>query len=333
MHFDPTFDAPTRPAQALQTGLRNEAEMADELARFAHGAHGAFSPSTERALRSDLGIYAKWCAAHGERALPSRAEAVAAFVDEMAAHRAPATVRRYVTSIAVAHRAIGCAETLKSPVVGLALKRMDRRKGRRQGQAKGLTWRLRKRLLDATGERLIDARNRALLAVAYDAMLRRAELVSLQLSDFMEEMKGDGTLLVCRSKTDPEGRGETLYLAPDTVALVRAWVERAGIEEGRLFRSVAKGGRLGKRLDASQVPRIFKAMAARAGLPAEVVVGLSGHSARVGAAQDMVAAGIELPAILQAGRWKSTEMVRRYGERLLARRSAAAELARLQRRA
>ena len=44
----------------------------------------------------------------------------------------------------------------------------------------------------------------------------------------------------------------------------------------------------------------------------------------------MVAAGIELPAILHAGRWKSTAMVNRYGERLLARRSGAAQLARRQ---
>ena len=64
-----------------------------------------------------------------------------------------------------------------------------------------------------------------------------------------------------------------------------------------------------------------------------MVAGLSGHSARVGAAQDMVAAGIELPAILHAGRWKSTAMVNRYGERLLARRSGAAQLARMQKRA
>ena len=73
-------------------------------------------------------------------------------------------------------------------------------------------------------------------------------------------------------------------------------------------------------------------MARRADLTAAVVQGLSGHSARVGAAQDMIAAGIELPAILQAGRWKSTAMVNRYGERLLARRSGTAQLAKLQRR-
>ena len=214
----------------------------------------------------------------------------------------------------------------------LSLQRMHRQKGRRQGQAHGLTSPLRQLLLEAAGDRLIDDRNRALLAVAYDAMLRRAELTSLQVTDLLEEMQGHATLLVRRSKTDVEGCGEILYLARDTVRLVRAWLDRGVISEGRLFRSVGKSGRVGERIDPSQVPRIFKAMAREAGLPATVVQGLSGHSARVGAAQDMIAAGIELPAILQAGRWKSTAMVNRYGERLLARRSGTAQLTRLQHR-
>ena len=187
-------------------------------------------------------------------------------------------------------------------------------------------------MLEAAGNRPIDLRDRTLLAVAYDTMLRRSELVSLQVCDLVEEMQGDATLLVRRSKTDGEARGDIVYLAPDTVDLVRAWLERARIDDGRLFRSVARGGGIGERLDPSQVPRIFKAMARRAGLPAELIAGLSGHSTRVGATQDMIAAGIELPAILQAGRWKSPAMVNRYGERLLARRSGAAQLARLQQR-
>ena len=79
-----------------------------------------------------------------------------------------------------------------------------------------------------------------------------------------------------------------------------------GSGTGGWFRSFGKGGRIGERLHPCQVPRIFKAMAREADLPEAVAGGLSGHSARVGAAQDMVAAGIELPAILHAGRWKST---------------------------
>ena len=46
----------------------------------------------------------------------------------------------------------------------------------------------------------------------------------------------------------------------------------------------------------------------------------------------MVARGIALPTILQARRWKSTAMVSRYGERVLAKRNDTAQLARVQRR-
>ena len=68
--------------------------MEQELGRCFRAARGAFSHNTERALRSDLGIYATWCDEHGERALPARAETVAAFVDAMAESRTSATVRR-----------------------------------------------------------------------------------------------------------------------------------------------------------------------------------------------------------------------------------------------
>ena len=291
----------------------------------------ALCANTERAMRSDLAIYAAWCDARALAALPARAETIAAFVDEMAKLKAPATVRRYVASIAAAHRAVGSRTPAASEAVRRALARMHRRKGRRQTQAKGLTWALRERLMAAAGEGLIDARNRALLAVAYDTLLRRGELVALQVSDIVEELDGCATVLVRRSKADPEGRGAAVYLARDSVALVRAWLARSGVSQGPVFRSLSRGT-LGERLPASQVARIFKAMAERAGLPGEVVGRISGHSTRVGAAQDMVAGGIGMAAILHAGRWKTPAMVNRYGERLLARRSGAAQLARLQHR-
>jgi len=113
---------------------------------------------------------------------------------------------------------------------------------------------------------------------------------------------------------------------------VRAWLDVSGIASGPLFRSLRKDGTVGGKLDPSQVPRIYKGMAARAGLRAGLVRRISGHSPRVGAAQDMIASGIGIPAIMQAGRWKSARMVQRYGERLLARRGASAQLARLQKR-
>ena len=289
------------------------------------------SANTARAVRSDLAIYSAWCTEHGVPALPASADTIAAFVDAMARGRAPATVRRYVASIAAAHRVMGLAKTTRSEPVRRALRRMHQRKGRRQSQAKGLTWALRERLLTAAGDALIDVRNRALLAVAYDTLLRRAELVALQVADIVKEIDGAATVLVRRSKADPEGEGEMAYLARDSMALVREWLERSAVSDGKVFRSLSRGV-VGEGLDACHVARIFKRMARAADLPAQVVERISGHSTRVGATQDMVAGGIATAAIQHAGRWKTTAMVNRYGERLLARRSGAAQLARLQQR-
>ncbi|WP_419166667.1 site-specific integrase [Candidatus Palauibacter sp.] len=309
--------------------------MGERLAEVLEAADdGYLSGNTVRALRADLERFAAWCAERGLSPLPARAATVVAYVEAMESVRAPATVRRYVSSIAAVHKAAGKRSPAEHATVRRALSRMRRRKGSRQEQVEGLTWALRRRLIEVVGagERLIDIRNRAILAVAYDAMLRRSELVALQVVDVTMDRGGSASLLVRRAKTDPEGGGAVLYLHRDSVRMLKEWLGASGIGEGPLFRSMRKDGSVGGALHGSQVPRIYKAMAERAGLPAKVVRRLSGHSPRVGAAQDMIASGIGIAAIMQAGRWRSPRMVQRYGERLLAKRNGAAQLARLQKR-
>ena len=267
-------------------------------------ADGSLSANTVRALRADLGRFAAWCAERGLRALPAAAATVAAYVEAMEGDRAPATVRRYVTSIASAHKAAGEQSPLEYVEVQRALRRMQRRKGSRQRQAKGITLELRERLVEAAGDRLIDIRNRAILAVAYDAMLRRSEVVALEVVDVTMDRGGSASLLVRRAKTDPEGGGAVLYLHRDSVRLLKEWLEASEVAAGPLFRAVRKDGAVGGGLAAGQVPRIYRGMAERAGLPAKVVRRLSGHSPRVGAAQDMIASGIGIAATA-SGCWPS----------------------------
>lgn len=73
---------------------------------------------------------------------------------------------------------------------------------------------------------------------------------------------------------------------------------------------------------AEYVSRRIKRAAKNAGLGA----GFSGHSCRVGMAQDLSAAGFDLIQIMQAGRWKSPRIVARYVENLEIRRGAVANL-------
>lgn len=308
-------------------------ELAHALEEHARHARGAYAANTERALRADIVAFSAWCSGAGLAHLPAAPDTVVAFVDAMADAKTTATIRRYVSSIATLHRAARLPSPTETQQVKLALKRLHRAKGRAQTQAAPLNRGLVERMLTLPTPKLRDLRNRALLAVAYDTLARRSELVELLREDLETGPDGGGTIAVRRSKTDQEGAGAVCYLAPDTVRVLRAWTDAAGITEGPLFRSVGKTGRVGGTLDRGDVARVFKAMARAAGVPVEEAARISGHSSRVGAAQDMVRHGVDLPAVMQAGRWRSPEMVGRYTRRLDARRGGAAKLAERQGRA
>ena len=53
--------------------------------------------------------------------------------------------------------------------------------------------------------------------------------------------------------------------------------------------------------------------------------GFTGHSCRVGMAQDLASTGTELPALMTAGRWKNSNMPARYTERQATGRGAVAK--------
>ncbi len=351
-------DAPTPPvppASALASvaeALYLSPAVAERLAATAQRVAGARAANTLRALRSDLARWTRWCRAARRLPLPARPGDVAAFVDAHARApdlRAPATLRRYVASVAALHRAAGVTDPTKAEEVRLALTAAARAWGAarraagqatRPRQAAGLTERAVAHILASFGPagpvRLIDRRDVALLLVARDLLARRSELVALHVEDVRPAggpggpEGGGATVAIRRSKTDQLGEGATAYVGPEAYAALRAWLDAAGLTSGPVFRAVSAHGRLGRdALHAQKVPAVLKKLAARAapqlrrlGLDPAAV---SGHSCRVGMAQDLVGAGLELPAVMQAGRWKTPAMVARYAERLLAERGAVAQ--------
>ena len=73
-------------------------------------------------------------------------------------------------------------------------------------------------------------------------------------------------------------------------------------------------------LSARQISRRIKAATKMTGLGE----GFSGHSPRVGMAQDLSAAGAELPELMTAGRWDSPTMPAKYTEAHAVGRGAVA---------
>jgi hypothetical protein len=186
-------------------------------------AQEAYSTNTIRALRADWEIFSAYCHRYRAPVLPAAAKTVRDFVFECAGFRKkPATIRRYVATIGLAHRAAGVADPVVAETVKLALKEMGRTVPARQSQARGLVW--------------------------------------SEIAQFLE-------------------------------------------------------------------------FEVRIGLPKAEWERISGHSCRVGAAQDMLALNIDMASVMQAGRWKDTRIPMRYGEKILASRGAMARAARSQGRA
>jgi integrase len=213
-------------------------------------------------------------------------------------------------------------DSTKAEKVRLRLKAAAKALGTRAKQAAPIGKNVVQRILATTGKSLADQRDLALVLTMRDLLARRSEVVALEVSDIDAAEDGSAVALIRRSKSDQTGQGEKRWLSYRTLSALQRWLTAAGTDEGPLFRSIKKGGRVLGALGAGDVPWILKKMADRAGVDATRI---NGHSCRVGMAQDFASAGAELPAVMQAGRWKSPTMPARYADKLESKRGAVAK--------
>jgi site-specific recombinase XerD len=205
-------------------------------------------------------------------------------------------------------------------LVRLALKGIARNRGTDQKQAAGLTERDTMTIRARMGDSVKDVRDLALVLAGRDLLGRASELVSLTVADITAT--DDGALVKLR-RTKTSTDSATYYMGKDAAQAVASWLTRASITQGPVFQSLTKGGRAtGRAIDTRDVRRILKAVAVTARL--QHGASISGHSLRVGMAQDLVAANVDVASVMQAGGWATSRMVARYTQHLSASRGAVA---------
>lgn len=272
---------------------------------------GAYAERTLRGYRNDIELFRAWCEARGQIWLPALPSTIAAFVDEETKDKALSTIKRRVEAVKFAHRMADLPSPVSHSDVKLSLRRAMRANRARPKQAKGLTRQCLKQILAACPDDLSGKRDGTIISLGYDSLARSYELSLLEV----EHLSSDcATVLIPRSKTDLSGEGRIAYLAPRTRELLREWLEESGIMSGPLFQSLHRRKLSGEPLSTSAIRRLVKRAAKRADLDRNVAEDISGHSMRVGAAQDMMIAGLDHIAIMQAGGWKTLDVVARYVE-------------------
>ena len=322
---------PLIPAPAKDHSLPTPAAglTGADLARLRHSLDSSISDNTRTMYNSAWRSFEAWAQARGAMALPASPQLIAAYLAHLAEERrmSVATVRLHKAALAAIHKAAGHPDPTDNEGVRRIMQGIARAHGKGQKQARPLTAealaavkataRGRRQLGDGKRQESAERsswRGRvdvALLATLRDGLLRRSEAAALTWGDV--EFRDDGAALVTlrRSKTDQEAEGTVLYVGREAAQALQAI---------RPAPELLNQGASVFGMTTRHIGNRIRAAAKAAGLGE----GYTGHSGRVGMAQDLVKSGVELPALMTAGRWKSSKMPARYTERQTADRGAVA---------
>src|SRR5918998_2030950 len=281
----------------------------------------AKTESTRKAYDADFRAWSTWARQRGFPPLPAADAAVAAYLAALSdAGASPRTIARRLSGIGHAPREAGHPSPSEHPgtrEVLRGIRRTAARDGRRPKKARALDTQAIRALVEDLPAGVAGLRDRALILTSFALGLRASDVCGLDVRDLSPSGHGGLDVTIRWSKTDQEGAGEVLALAPGVrartcpVRALRAWVDAANLGgSGPLFRSVGRGARprIGRtRMARSSVRLVLRRAAGRAGVPLD---GLSPHSLRRSFATEGYRAGVSERELARTGRWASRTTVR-----------------------
>jgi integrase len=290
-------------------------ELVEQAAGYAAESR---APRTRQTYASKWRGFERWCQAHGATPLPASPSTIALFISSEAGRVKVGTIASSLSAIGYFHLMAGIpqdAQPHRHPSVQAIWAGIRRVHGAPPKRVAPLLIGELRQVADVLGDRLIDIRDRALLAIGFAGALRRSELCALTVDDVAFTPEGL-KVTIRRSKTDQEGHGAVIGLPMShdprvcPVRCLRAWLDAAQITEGPLFRGVNRHGHVAaKPLCGRSIARIVQRSAGKAGLDAKAY---SGHSMRAGLATSAAKAGKNALAIQRQGRWASPSMLGTY---------------------
>lgn len=273
---------------------------------------GAYSPNTIRSYYADVRQFVDWCSKMGVEPFPFDIDTLIDYVEGLQETHKFATILRKLTSLKAMDHLLGNSANLNSFDLKLLLRRIRRNQASPSRQARGINLELLTRMIASQPNSVIGIRNRALLSLGYDFLARRSELAHLKCADIEFTQGGGIRATIWRSKVDQFGRGRLVYGSTRSSKLVRAWLRHLPKDFRWLFCPLIQGRPRDQHICERSVSEIVKkaVVKTRGKRPREFEV--SGHSLRVGAAQDLLMAGHDIATIMRAGGWSDIHTVSNY---------------------
>ena len=274
---------------------------------------GAYAPNTLKSYYADARSFVDWCSKRNIEPFPIASETLREYIEYLQLNAAYSSIRRRVSSLRRLNRMLGFQDQTRTEEVYLAIRRLKRSKCSEQRHAVGINHDILIKMIAVQPDTLAGTRNRALLSLGYDFLARRSELVAIRSDDL--KFTPDGALqgMIRKSKTDQYGKGRLVFGSERSAKLVRKWLRLKPAEIQPVFCAINHGKCEDRAICDRNVNDIIKRSVVkvkRCERPSDLEV--SGHSLRVGTAQDLLIKGYDLAAIMRAGGWSDPSTVSRY---------------------
>lgn len=312
------------------------AEVETRLLQFVNDK-GAFSTNTWINMVSTMRIWGVFAKQHDYPWFPAKPEHIREWINSMDADGlAATTIKARINSLSILYKHTGFDSPVADQLVRRGLRIVNREHvldGEKQGQAIPFRRADLEALAGVWGDspRLSELRDLAYMGVAYNTMLRVAEVARIRVRDVRFNQAG-AIIEVGHTKTSLTSTGIVKSLSPTVANYVRRWIEVAGLADKRDSMLFCRVHRVNKAIPTEKpmtnpnTIAIFERAWIALDKPYEEAnkgryETWTGHSARVGAAQDLLEAGVPIEQIMLEGNWSSPDMVLHYLRHALAGKS------------
>ena len=274
---------------------------------------GAYAPNTLKSYYADARSFVDWCNQRKVQPFPLTSETLCYFIESLQTNYSYSSIRRRISALRRLNKLLGFEDQTHTEEVYIVIRRLKRTRCLEQRQAAGINHDILIRMINAQPDTLAGTRNKALLSLGYDFLARRSELVAIRGDDLKFTPDGAFKGMIRKSKTDQYGKGRLVFGSERSAKLVRKWLRLKPEEIQPVFCAINHGKCEDRAICDRNVNDIIKrsiVKVKRCERPSDLEV--SGHSLRVGAAQDLLIKGYDLAAIMRAGGWSDPSTVSRY---------------------
>lgn len=283
-------------------------EQSDLIKKTIEYERASLSPNTLRSYLSMWNKFKNWCIENNQLYLPTSAETISLYISSIGHKVKFSTLDSTLAAIEAFHEKSnysvnGDVTLYKRVRKGI---RRTHKKNQKLKKAKALTVMNMKGICCRLGNSVSDCRDRALITLCFFGAFRRSEIVSLDVENCISDKDGI-TIHLLQSKTSDTILKKYISPAIDKdicpITSLNAWLNVANINNGPIFYSLLKNGKLGNRLSGHGVSEILKRHFGN---------DYSGHSPRRGLLTEEAKKNTPIHIMKQHTGHKSADMVLNY---------------------